>query len=325
MTVKTPPVPLVTVVIPCFNYARYLPAAIASVRRQNYENVEILVVDDGSTDDSVEVALTFEVPVIRRVNGGVGAARNTGLAAARGEFVVFLDADDELLPGAIASGAAVLVRQSDAACVVRCCAVMDGEGQPLPTNPPVLQGDDLYSEWLRGNCFAWTPGAVMFRRDRLAALGGFPAHLGPAADYAVYLALARAGGVCFDARDAVRYRQHDGNMSRDRALMLRTTLEVLRRERSLLPPTHVAAFEAGAAAWRAFYGDHMIEGLRASVRARRWGRSERKNLWTLLRYCPTVVFTHVRRKLSLVANGRQVAPVPAPVVPALRGTGDSGG
>jgi len=93
--------PLVSVVIPCYNHGRYLPEAVASVRRQSWPDVELIVVDDGSTDDSRTVAAGFaEVKLIRQSNEGLSAARNRGLHASSGEIVIFLDADDILLPGA---------------------------------------------------------------------------------------------------------------------------------------------------------------------------------------------------------------------------------
>src|SRR5687768_12090324 len=107
--------PNVSIVIPCYNQARYLPAALASVRRQGYQPIECLVVDDGSTDDTAALAASLGARVISRPNGGVSAARNAGLAAARGELVVFLDADDELLPDAVAAEVAAFDANADAA------------------------------------------------------------------------------------------------------------------------------------------------------------------------------------------------------------------
>jgi len=86
---------LVSVIIPVYNYGRYLGEAIGSVLSQTYRPLEIIVVDDGSDDDSAAVARSFpQVRYIRRANGGVAAARNTGLAAAQGGVIAFLDADD---------------------------------------------------------------------------------------------------------------------------------------------------------------------------------------------------------------------------------------
>src|SRR5208283_183812 len=95
--------PLVSIVVTNYNYARYLRAAIDSALAQTYPHVEVIVVDDGSTDESREVIESYEkrvLPVIK-ANGGHGSAVNAGFVVSRGEIVIFLDADDELLPEAV--------------------------------------------------------------------------------------------------------------------------------------------------------------------------------------------------------------------------------
>jgi glycosyltransferase involved in cell wall biosynthesis len=300
--------PLVSVVIPCFNQSRFLETSIQSVRRQTYRPLEVIVVDDGSTDATSEVAgLQSATMVIRQSNRGTGAARNAGLAAARGEFVVFLDADDELLPDAVETGVTALLLHPQASCVVRYCQLMDAERRPLPTNRPQLETPNLYREWLLHN-FVWTPGAVVFRRDDIASIGGFPADVSPAADYAVYLRLARGGRVILDSRDAVRYRQHDGNMSGDPVLMLRAIFEVLRRERRHVPAEYVDDFHAGLRAWRAYYCDLIVGSLRRAWREGRLGRQQLFAAWTLARHDIGALWTHITRKLTCVLS--RVPPAP---------------
>ena len=98
--------PLVSVVIPCFNQARFLGAAIASALAQTHTPVEVVVVDDGSTDDTAAVTARFPgVRYVRQENAGLSAARNTGLGKSRGAYLAFLDADDVLLPRAAESPA----------------------------------------------------------------------------------------------------------------------------------------------------------------------------------------------------------------------------
>ena len=108
--------PTISVVIPCYNQARYLADAIRSVREQTHQPIECIVVDDGSTDRTSEVAAELGARVLHQPNGGVSAARNAGLSAARGELVVFLDADDVLLRDALARGATALVTRSSLRC-----------------------------------------------------------------------------------------------------------------------------------------------------------------------------------------------------------------
>ena len=294
--------PIVTVVIPCYNQAHYLGDALRSVVDQGYTPVEMIVVDDGSTDDSAEVALGAGITPIRQPNAGLGAARNVGLAAARGEFVVFLDADDRLLPDAVASGVATLTASPNLSCVVRRCQLMDAKGRTLAANYTQVRPTDLYRQWLHHN-FAWTPGAVMFRRSRLAEIGGFPADIGPAADYAVYLALARNEAVVYEPREVVRYRQHGNNMSRDPVVMLTATLGALRRERPHIPKGAWRDYRAGLRAWREFYGEQIVERLRRDWRMGTRGSWQKNAIVTLARQCPRVLARHLSRKASRLIRG----------------------
>jgi glycosyltransferase involved in cell wall biosynthesis len=294
--------PSVAVVIPCFNQAHFLPAAVASVRAQHYRGVECIVVNDGSTDDTRAVASKLGVHVVEQSNRGLSEARNVGLAATRSDCVVFLDADDELLPDAVALGAEALASDGIAAAVVGRCQMMDVAGCPLPTVHHDVDPGDLYVEWLPRN-FVWTPGAAMFRRPALEAIGGFPAGLGPAADYAVYLRLARTSRVRFIARDIVRYRRHDANMSRDPALMLRATLAVLERESREAPASLRPRIAQGRHRWCEWYGDEIVERLRADWHAGRCGWVQARAVAMLLGRCPRVALRHAARKVRLEFQG----------------------
>jgi hypothetical protein len=285
----------VTVVIPCFNQSRFLPAAVASVRAQRYEKVACLVVNDGSTDETATVASAMGVRVLEQPNQGVSAARNAGLSAASTDLVVFLDADDELLPDAVACAAQALASDPVAALVVGRCEVMDADGHALPAFHDAIDTAHLYDEWLSRN-FVWTPGAAMFRRSALAELGGFRQDVGPAADYAVYLRFARADRVRMIPQELVRYRQHDASMSRDPALMLRATLAVLRREWRDASAEMRERVEVGWERWCEWYGEQIVSQLRIDWHQRRIGEHQFRALTTLLRYCPRVALRHARRK-----------------------------
>jgi glycosyltransferase involved in cell wall biosynthesis len=306
---RKPMVPaLVSIVIPCFNYQQYLGKAICSAQAQQYRPIEIIVVDDGSTDDSAAVAEHAGVRLIRQRNAGLGAARNAGLAETAGEFVLFLDADDELLPDAVATGVAVLQARPALSCVVRLCQVMDAQGRDLPAQHRDIDAEELYREWLHAN-FVWTPGAAVFRRDRIAEIGGFPAELGPASDYAVYLALARASEVAFDPREVVRYRQHDRNMSLDPVLMLRAVLGVLRRERTRAPHVYHSDLRVSRRSWREYYSEQIIQRLRRDWRTGGLGWWHTSAVWTLSRHTPSLMFRQIRIKLSRVLRGNAPAPL----------------
>ena len=284
----------VSVVIPCFNQARFLECAITSARRQTHAPIEILVVDDGSTDETSTVAERLGAHVMRQPNRGLSEARNAGLAAARGDFVVMLDADDELLPGALAAGIQALRSHPSASAAVGLCQLMDESGGALPATRHAIDGADLYGEWLSKN-FVWTAGAAMFRRHALCVSGGFPPRLGPAADYAVYLRLGRTEAVVAHGHEVVRYRQHEASMSRDPARMLRLTLEVLRRERRQAPARRRPQIDRGREAWCAWYGDQIVARLRNAWRSGRLGLTDLTNLLTLVRHCPVLLLRHACR------------------------------
>ena len=287
--------PTVSVVIPCFNQARYLGHAIASALSQSHAPLECIVVDDGSTDETVAVAQVLRARVIRQGNHGVSAARNAGLALARGEFVVFLDADDELLPGALVREAAALSATPTIAAVVTRCEAMDESGTPFAVVHHEIDPANLYREWLSSN-FVWTPGATMFRRAELIALGGFADDLGPAADYALYLRLARDNRIALIDGSGVRYRQHGASMSRDPALMLRATLKAVRREERHGPAWARRHARRARSVWCAWYGEQVVDDLRVRWRDGSFGARQLRAIATLIRRCPSLVALHVARK-----------------------------
>ncbi|MGI6690365.1 MAG: glycosyltransferase family 2 protein [Christensenellales bacterium] len=121
--------PLVSVIVPVYNAERKLRASAGSVINQDYRNIEVLLVNDGSTDDSLSicselVAKDSRFRLYDQPNGGPGAARNTALQAAEGEYVLFVDSDDELLPGAITS----LVRAMQESDLVIGCYYFEQSG-----------------------------------------------------------------------------------------------------------------------------------------------------------------------------------------------------
>jgi glycosyltransferase involved in cell wall biosynthesis len=138
---------LVSCIIPCYNGARYLGECVGSILAQGHRPLEVIVVDDGSTDDPAEVVRSFgnEVRYHRRENGGPGAACNTGLALARGAFVAFLEQDDLWVPGKLERQLAELARDPQLDyCVshiqnfwVAELAAEDRRHQHLPVMQPV--------------------------------------------------------------------------------------------------------------------------------------------------------------------------------------------
>ena len=129
---------LITVVITCYNHGHYLTEAIDSILVQDYKNVEIIVVDDGSTDNTKEVAAKYStVRYVYQNNQGLSAARNTGIDHSSGEFILFLDADDWLLPRALNINYQYLQAQQKTAFVSGAFKIIKTSGEEIIMYPDV--------------------------------------------------------------------------------------------------------------------------------------------------------------------------------------------
>lgn len=311
-----PDTPVVSIVVPCFNHGRFLRDALASVGTPCVRT-EIVVVDDGSTDSTPEVVATFETSnefrSVRQPNGGLAAARNRGLRESRGRYVVFLDADDRLAPGAVDVGVAKLDEHPECAFVFGRCRMMDRDGTLLvtPEQPRIVR--EHYRELLRRN-YIWMTATVMFRRDALDRIGGFNGDVNAAADYEMYLHIARHHPVHDHAQVVAHYRRHDANMSGNAGRMLRETLAVMRSQRPFLEgdEASLAAFEEGWHGWQEFYGAHLATEIRTAVRQYRWLDALTRAA-TLGRHHPRGLWHHANRKLQLTLT-RLTGQEP-PVVP----------
>lgn len=182
--------PLVSVVMPCFNAARYVAQAAGSALGQSHGNVELIVIDDGSTDASPEVVSELtrahpdRVHLLHAQRVGPYPARNLGLAQVRGEFVAFLDADDWWLPDALEKLLAALVGHD--ADIAYCGWQNVGEGiQSAPHVPPAYEADDPVSHFVR-TC-PWPIHAALVRRSVVDRLGGFSERRFASMDYDFWL------------------------------------------------------------------------------------------------------------------------------------------
>ncbi|MFD1872999.1 glycosyltransferase [Hymenobacter bucti] len=260
---SAPACPLVSVIIPCYNHGVYLPEAFASVWQQDYPAVEIIVVDDGSTDTTRQVAQAYPgVSYFYQPNQGLSAARNTGIAHSAGQYLLFLDADDWLLPGALATNVQYLQQQPDLAFV-------SGGHDKVFVTTGVVRPEaqevraDHYQQLLQGN-YIGMHAAVLYQRWAFEELR-YDVTLRACEDYDVYLRLARAHPVAHHTQRIAAYRLHGANMSGNIPLMLRTVLAVLQRQAPhLRSPAEHAALARGQAIWRAYYGGELYRKLQTT-------------------------------------------------------------
>jgi len=207
--------PAVSVVVATYNHGRWLGDAIASVRAQTLADWELLVADDGSTDDTAAVVASSGDSRVRYLPGvrvERAAARNRGIAAARGELVAFLDADDAWRPDKLARQVAALAAAPDAAGCYSVARFVDPAGRVLPlVKPTQVPSGRLFPRLVRGNFIILA--SMIVRRRCLDAVGGFDATLPVygCEDWDLWLRLARRWGIVGVPEELVRYRQHDAN------------------------------------------------------------------------------------------------------------------
>jgi Glycosyl transferase family 2 len=248
----------VTVVIPCFRQAHFLPEAIESVLAQDHGAVEIVVVDDGSPDNVGEVAARYPgVKCLRQPNGGLAAARNTGMEEASGDFLLFLDADDRLLPEAIERGLEELRADPEAMMAAGTWRLIGESGEPLPADPP-QQPPQAFPALLE-SCFISTPAAVLYRRELFSRIGGFDPEVSASADYDLYLRTAARFPVRLHPQPVAEYRRHGANMTRDPELIMAAETTVLERQAPLVAadPELREALQRGIERSRDYHGERL--------------------------------------------------------------------
>jgi glycosyltransferase involved in cell wall biosynthesis len=260
--------PLVSVIIPCYNQAHYLSDAVKSALAQTHRPIEVIVVDDGSRDNVVDVVASYpHVRCVRQKNRGVAEARNAGFRASGGEYVLFLDADDRLTPNAVESHLSCFAKHPEAGFVVGDIdhISLDGFYTGSP-RWPMLEANH-YEELLKVNHVANTI-AVMFRRLVIERLGGFDASCSPAEDYELLLRSARLFPSAHHRTVVAQYRRHIENTSRKGALMLRAMHRVMGTQLPILNgnPRLKTAWRQGERYWRDRFGPTTIKQLRAHLR-----------------------------------------------------------
>ena len=223
--------PRVSVVTPCFNAARFIPATVQSVRGQTLVDWEMVVVDDGSSDGSPELLERLGDPrvrVLRQANAGPSAARNTGIAAARGTYIAFLDADDIALPHRLAAQASVLDADPGLAAAASGYEWIDAQGGILPAAHAWQFPFELNTlrDWLF-DC-PLVPSATMIRRDACIALGGFEVSLRGGEDWHFWMRLVLSGRrLVWDKQVVAHYRRLPNGLASDGVRMARDCTAVL--------------------------------------------------------------------------------------------------
>jgi glycosyltransferase involved in cell wall biosynthesis len=251
--------PLVSVVVPTHNRASLLARTVRSIARQNLFELEIIVVDDGSSDASAVTACSVDarVRVIRHAHAlGVSAARNRGVAEARGQWIAFCDDDDVWSPEKLELQIAEAER-TRAAWAYGGDVNVDAELRVLSGGPP--PDPSAVVHYLP----AWNPissggSNVIVRADQLSAIGGFDVALHRTEDWDLWIRLARSGPPAWVCAPLVAYRFHGGNAADDPGSMVTEAAALASRHQI---PVDMARMHRRAA-WNALRAGRRLRALR---------------------------------------------------------------
>lgn len=259
--------PAVSVVIPAYNAAWCVGKAIDSVLAQDFRDFEIIVVNDGSTDDTATVLSAYgdAIRVVHQANGGLSNARNTGIREARGERIAFLDADDWWLPGKLAKQMALMQARPKLGFTSTTARVEDPEGRLVNVWACAQwQGSFLVHLFGSNADVAGSGSAVIARRALFDQVGGFDESLRSLEDIDMWMRLAAVTDyACLEEPLAVVLKR-PGSMSRNLDVMRDAAIRVMQKNRKLLPASHRGAY------WRAcmagIHGDYAKWRYRAGQR-----------------------------------------------------------
>lgn len=260
---QTTDTPVVSVVIPAFNAAWCIERAIESVLAQTFRSFELIVVDDGSTDNTRGILDRYvsSLTVVSQPNGGMSSARNAGIRSARGRYLAFLDADDRWYPTKLERQVALLEQRPELAFCAARAVLEDPQGLKVGewAGNPAIQAtvSDVFAHHA---AVAGGASAVLAHRELVVDLAGFDETLAGAEDTDLWIRLAARGGfACLDEPLVVVIRR-PGSVSRNREAMRHGALAMTIKNRQLLPADKQGAF------WRSIYASVLCDYAKWSYR-----------------------------------------------------------
>jgi len=283
--------PLVSVIIPAYNSAAFVLQAVQSALDQTYGNYEVIVVDDGSTDDTKLVLSRFDgqFRYLYQPNRGLSAARNAGIALAKGDFVCFLDADDLWAPDKVELQVAYMERHRDIALLSTGYEHFTDDGAvapplyavalPVETAARTFTSRDDFVKFVSAN-FIFV-STVMVRKDCFDKSGLFDTNLRAAEDRDMWLRISAHFDIACLPPILVRKRNHSLNMSKDRTRQIRSRIQVLEKNRALFPEL------APSSAWDKQLGKLYLRTAYDSL-SRDQSKEARRAALRSLRYYPSI-------------------------------------
>jgi glycosyltransferase involved in cell wall biosynthesis len=214
---------MISVIIPAYNCEQYIVEAVDSVLNQTVKDTEIIIVDDGSTDNTRDITARYgaKIRYVRRENKGVSAARNTGIGLARGRLIAFLDADDIWLPGKLERQLRAFEENPSAGLVTCGLTVIDEKGTAVREikEEPAADKQNILEKMVIRGIVGTSPSCVMVKRECFDKSGIFDETLCGAEDRDLWMRIARHYQVIILPECLIKYRVHDNNAHKDVARM----------------------------------------------------------------------------------------------------------
>lgn len=243
---------LIDVVIPSYNYGRFLQESIKSVLGQTFQDFHLFIIDDGSTDNTREVVSRYQllhsnIQYFFQENRGLPAARNTGLKLSTAPFIAFLDADDVWMPEKLEETLKPFYAQPNLGVVYTLIEMVDGWGNHIAQERPCtpVRGD-VFHQLLFNNSIAGSSSSVLVRRECIKKVGSFDESLPSCEDWDLWLRIARFFPFDYIAKPLVKIRIHEKNMHKDVERMVKGKLalmaKVFREDSWELAPLRSSAF-----------------------------------------------------------------------------------
>ena len=248
--------PLVSVVIPAYNSAWCIRRAVDSVLAQDFRDFELIVVDDGSLDDTAAILAGYgdAIQVISKPNGGLSSARNAGISSAQGAFVAFLDADDWWISAKLTRQVALMAARPELLFCSTASAVQTPAGERLADwRCGVGIASTLESIFSANAYVAGSGSAVLAKREAFSLAGGFDESLRSLEDIDMWMRLAALGGFACIDEVLVCIEKSAASMSGNLTVMRSAAIQVMRKNRSLLPSNLRGGF------WRKAYASMLTD------------------------------------------------------------------
>jgi glycosyltransferase involved in cell wall biosynthesis len=315
--------PIVSVVMPAYNHGRHIAASMRSVAEQTFRDIELVVVDDGSPDDTLQVAretsatLSIPVKILTKTNGGVSSALNAGVAASSGKFIAVIASDDRFLPEKIERQVALIEATGPRCGLVHCNALEDdGSGNISPSRGGFVPAEgDCFMALVAREVTAIAP-SVLFRREAFDAVGGFDENLA-GEDYDFYAGVSAHGySFRYDSEPMIIKKVVKGSLATRVDLLHRDPFITLQKYADRIDPAEFIRMENG------FYGGMGSAAagsgqIRLSFMLYRSLASRKHSIlplveWTVRSfryYILRLVGDHARRRLRNLRNTYMIAKI----------------